>query len=491
MRGPSHIFASLAFLSLLAAPVSSTTAQPAEKLYSAEEIRADFVDLYARLQRAHFDLYARRSKDAYDRHFARMLRDIVGAETREDAAIRFQKFMAYGRVAHARIDESGAKFAAYRSGGGAIFPLRLRMIRGGAWIVDDCSGAGAKAPAGGELIAIDGVPFQALREKLAAHVSADTDYMMDSLLEYYFARLLWQEKGSPPAFSLRIKQNGRTRTIDVPARNQAAIAEACKASDRLDLDSTGRTAHLLQQRIAYLRPGPFYNNAPDANDMYENRSFAAFVDLAFGTFQTGKARALLIDLRDNPGGDSSFSDLMLCRFAKRPFAFASSYRIKVSPETVAANDQRLKVSIPSVARISAKYAEAFRAARLGEVIRFPVDVTQPCSGQRFDGPVYLLVNRASDSNTVFVAATVQDYKFGKILGEETSDLASTFGAMEQFGLKRTGIVVGYPKAEIIRPSGTAGRRGVVPDVAITTPIIERKDDPVLNAAVERIAKELR
>ena len=96
--------------------------------------------------------------------------------------------------------------------------------------------------------------------------------------------------------------------------------------------------------------------------------------------------------------------------------------------------------------------------------------------------MYVLVNRRSYSNAVAVAALVQDYGFGKILGEETSDLATTFGAMETFRLPRTGLLVGFPKAFIVRPSGNLAPRGVVPDVAIETPVVEGVDDPVLMRA---------
>jgi hypothetical protein len=43
--------------------------------------------------------------------------------------------------------------------------------------------------------------------------------------------------------------------------------------------------------------------------------------------------------------------------------------------------------------------------------------------------------------------------------------------------------VGFPKAFIVRPSGDLAPRGVVPDVAIETPVVEGIDDPVLQRAV--------
>jgi C-terminal processing protease CtpA/Prc len=95
----------------------------------------------------------------------------------------------------------------------------------------------------------------------------------------------------------------------------------------------------------------------------------------------------------------------------------------------------------------------------------------------------VLVNRHSYSNTVMVAAIVQDYGFGRVIGEETADLASTYGAMETFALPRTGIVVGYPKARILRPNGDARARGVIPDVAIETPVVPSREDVVLERAL--------
>jgi C-terminal processing protease CtpA/Prc len=112
----------------------------------------------------------------------------------------------------------------------------------------------------------------------------------------------------------------------------------------------------------------------------------------------------------------------------------------------------------------------------------------PRPGKRYSGRVFLLINRHSYSNTVTVAALAQDYGFARILGEETADLATTYGAMESFELPRTGITVGFPKALIVRPSGDLAPRGVVPDVAIATPVVESADDPVLQRALEIVAR---
>ena len=179
---------------------------------------------------------------------------------------------------------------------------------------------------------------------------------------------------------------------------------------------------------------------------------------------------------------------MVAWFATRPFRFVSDFRIKVSRQTIASNRRRMEaaakagVADPGSARFAALYA----AAPVGGIVSFEVPTISPRDGERFTGKVYLLVDRYSYSNTVNVAAIVQDYGFGTVMGEETADLATTYGAMESFDLPRTGLSVGYAKAFLIRPNGSLRPRGVVPDVAIPTPVVLGKDE-VLEEALAAIA----
>jgi len=192
---------------------------------------------------------------------------------------------------------------------------------------------------------------------------------------------------------------------------------------------------------------------------------------------------VLIDLRDNPGGDNSFSDLMVAWYATKPFRFAKDFRIKLSEAAIESNRKRLSLVANDKDAISAKLAAAYAQHRIGDVFSFEIPEASPRAGARFTGKVYLLINRHSYSNTVQVAALSRDYGFATIVGEETSDLATTYGAMEQFTLPRTGIEVGFPKAQIIRVNGDMRARGVVPDIAIETPIVEPPSDPVLQRAL--------
>lgn len=250
----------------------------------------------------------------------------------------------------------------------------------------------------------------------------------------------------------------------------------------LALDRKARIARMVGS-VAYLRPGPFYNVDPGTTHAYDTSAFRAFVDGAFERFLAARASALVIDLRDNPGGDSSFSDLLVGWFADRPFSFVSSFRIRVSAETIASNQKRVARAPDDPSNVSRRLAAAYAGARPGETVAFAVPAALPHAAPRFTGKVYVLINRHSFSNAVAVAGLIQDHGFGTILGEETADLATTYGAMETFTLRHTQLDVGYPKAFLVRPNRDLAPRGVVPDLPIATPVVEPSSDPVLQQAL--------
>ena len=459
---------------------------------SAEQVRDDFATLYQTLQAAHFDLYAHRSKAEYGARYQQMLAAMQQPLSRAEVETRFQQFVAYGRVAHARIDGLQARFGQYRQQGGRALPIQIRIQDGAVYIAENYSGL-ASLQRGDQLLQLDGVPIKTVLHELAQHVSADNDYLLNTLFELWFPALVWQQYGPREQFVVQIQRQGQLANVTVPSRTRTeAQAADAKQPAVLSLDWDKRESRILAATdkntasIGYLRPGPFYNNAADATDPWDNRAFIAFIDEAFTQFRQQSVPAVLIDLRDNPGGDNSFSDHMVSWFASKPYRFAADFRIRISEATTASNAKRLQPGAETGNDITHKFAALYAKHKNGDVVSYPFPLTQPRPLPRYEGKVYLLINRRSYSNTVMVAAIAQDYGFATVLGEETSDLASTYGAMEQFVLPHSGLVVGYPKAHILRPNGDPAARGVQPDWPIRTPIVESADDPVLQQAVTRI-----
>jgi hypothetical protein len=476
---------------------SSTAAAPGHvppQVLSADEARDDLRALYASMRSAHYDLFAHRSEREYDDEYDRLLASIKGPLGRLELYRLFMRFAAHGRVSHARVEFPWAEYGPYVAAEGTILPFDLRLKDGRAYIIRDFSGDERLEP-GMELVAMDGRPFAEWIERLGRYVAAERPYMVESQLELMFTRLLWLERGPVAKFEVgaRRRGDGRQKVVTVTIAGVSA-KRIDEARDKGEAAKPLREVKILPDGVAYLRPGPFYDPGGDPlAGQYDANAFATFVDAAFRKVIADGARDLIIDIRNNPGGDNSFSDLMIAWFATRPSRFCSSFLIRVSPEARRAYQELASQPLAKDnAEVVARFNATLAAHKDGERVPFPIpDIAPRPEGERFKGRVYVLINRHTYSNATAVAAQIQDHGFGKVLGEETSEIPSGYGALVQFTLPRSGIVVSYPKSYFVRPSGDETLRGVVPDFPIEFPVVTggNDTDTVLQAAVKIVKKQ--
>lgn len=471
----------------VAAPATADTRDAATETYGPEALTEDLAALYEGLREAHADLFAHRSEAEYDAFYERLQSELQHDMTRFEAQVEFQRFAAYGNVAHARIEFPGDAFEAYRDAGGRTFPIYPRIADGRTYVGTDLSGDLRIRP-GDEIVAMNGQPMSTWLERVSQHISADTPYIAHSLLEFLLPRYLWLELGDAAYFDLTLGRDGERIAVRIAgSTREAQQAQAAEASDGFEIDGNARSFRMIDERIAYLKPGPFYN-VEDPAAPWDNTAFLAFVDGAFEQMLEAGATDLVIDLRQNPGGDNSFSDPMLSWIAREPFRFYAEFLVRSSDAAAAANAARLEAGA-NEGSVSALFAREYATVPRGESFSFDLPYAEPRNGERFEGRVFVLVNRHTYSNAVNVAAIVQDYGLGVIAGEKTSDMATTYGSMETFTLPNTGISVGFPKAHIIRPSGDRRTDGVTPDWPIASPIVNGASDAVLEALVARLRSD--
>src|SRR3954452_24310270 len=118
----------LALAAIACSVLSSSFADPLERTPSepplpVSAVRSDLAFLYTTLAEAHYDLFAHRPKADYDRYFRELDSNIRAPLTRTQAAILFQRFAAYGRIGHARIDAPVVDFVTTLKGGGKLLPI--------------------------------------------------------------------------------------------------------------------------------------------------------------------------------------------------------------------------------------------------------------------------------------------------------------------------------------------------------------------------------
>ncbi|MBB6425720.1 S41 family peptidase [Sphingopyxis sp. JAI128] len=456
---------------------------------SARAVRSDFALLYQTLQEAHFNLYAHRSKAEYDTHYRSLLATIEAPMDPVAVAILFQKFVAYGRIGHARIDAPVIAFVSQLRGGGKILPIFIR-VDGDRVLLTQTADQGGSLRAGAEIVSIDGVPIRQVLERLSGYVSAERPYMAYAQMEESFPVLLWLDRGPLDSLSVTARVGSTMKTVSVKAvtlDQRKALTAKFPGPEQL-VEFSDREYKVLEPGIAYLRPGPFFNTEQSNEGpapSYEASAFRTFIDASFSKLIASGATDLLIDLRNNPGGDNSFSDPMIAWFADRPFRFASSFTLKASAATKADYSRQRVAGVP-IDPDFLRQIDAEEKQPNGTRYTYELPIVAPRAEPRFHGRVWLLINRHSYSNAASVAALVQDYGFGKVLGEETADVASNYASVQHFTLPLTGIVVTYPKSHFVRPNGNAEVAGVTPDFPIEPPPVDASGDVALSKALEII-----
>lgn len=471
-----------AALMLVCSPVAASGQETGpQAVLSAEQARTELDLLYAGLEQAHYDLFAHRPRADYDRLHARMRGEINGPMTRQAAAILFQEFAAYGRVGHARLDAPVQGFVSHIQGGGRILPVFIRVDEGRVMLTEAADAEGW-FPAGTEVLALDGEPVEAWLERLGVWVSAERPAMVHAQMEESFPALLWF--ALPDADGIEIIGRrvdgavieGRARAVTIA---ELGALRKTWPTPSLSVDFSAPEFRLLGDGVAYLRPGPFQESEAAAGA----EAFVAFVDDAFRRLIEAGTTDVVLDLRNNPGGDNSFSDPMIAWFADEPFRFASSFTLRASEQAKAWYDARDGMAAEGIlGRLAAAEAIQPNGARYP----FELEMNAPRPEPRFHGRVHVLVNRHSYSNAASAAALIQDYDFGEIWGEETADVPTTYASVIGFELPVTGFTVTFPKSRIVRPGGDERLIGVVPDRPLPREPIGVTEDVVLGQALEAI-----
>jgi C-terminal processing protease CtpA/Prc len=304
-------------------------------------------------------------------------------------------------------------------------------------------------------------------------LSGENDYFINTLIDLFtFPRLNWLINAPCDTFSIQVKnQKNELITLTLPAINGGKYEEML--SSKKQIFNSGRKFKFIDD-IAYIQPGPFLNANGDGNlsnpKTFEKGEFLAFIDSAFIEIHRAKSNNLIIDIRDNMGGSSTFSDEMIAYIADKPFNFCSKFSVKTSKIT---KDYWKQVNDTSLNYLKTQILNTPD----GETF----DVTIPEHGFRNDslkfcGKVYVLINRYSYSQSAAIATQVQDYQFGILIGEGTAQIPTNYGATHQFELPNTKMAVVYPKAFIVRPNGDTKFEGVTPDILVEDNIFTDKDE---------------
>lgn len=438
--------------------------------FSSEEVLSDLATLRDSLQSTHYNAFAYTSEERFHATYE-ALRKEVNQESYNllETVSLYQKLVSSLNNGHTEIDYPAASYLEYAGSGGTVFPLELAFENGKALVRKNLSSDESIVP-GTELLSVNGTGITEILDEIYPHISAERIYFKNAKLELLtFPRYYWQVFGEQEAFVVVLASGASTREITV----QSVAAMEGYEHQREEIILRTREIKFLGN-VAYLKPGNFSGDKAE---------YESFIDDAFKQINNAQSEHLLIDLKNNGGGDDAFSDYLVSFIADKPFKWNASFSLKTSA--------LLKEDTAKNRDLSNPYWQAVLDHPNGAIYDYDFEPYEPQpEDRRFMGSVYVLINRQSHSQAAVTAAQIQDYNWGIIVGEETGDYPSLYASQFQFKLPVTQIVVKISKGRIVRVSGSEKQEGVIPDIVIRDHLLDEKDE-ILDGILERLSNQIR
>jgi hypothetical protein len=416
-----------------------------EAAVNVADLRKDFVILRESLEKLHPALYRYRSKNEMNR-----LLDSCYLSIKEGMTT-VQFFMTIRFLTSAIGDGHTAcnlprELIIEQFQNATVFPLRLYFIEEQAFIFCDSEN---RFKPGTEITEIDGRSINEIRKELFNYMLSDgsiesSKYWSFNGSEPSFQFFYYWLYGHKPRFRISYKaEDGVTKTALL---NASVLMRNSCFNDRKPIENY-LSLEIKDHSIAVLTIKTFDMNRLNQEDIY----FRNFLDSAFTEINAKKIKKLVIDVRNNGGGEDSNGSLLYSFLTDKPFAYYSSL------ETV-----------------SSKFPEDAHPN---------LKIQQP-QKNNFLGKCYFLINGKSFSTTSEFCAIAKSNARGKFIGEETGGgyYGNTGGEMERVILPTTKITVVIPRRKYVlavRPQKFKDR-GVIPDYEVIPGI----DDILSNRDVQ-------
>lgn len=441
----------------------------AQDMFSKQQVLDDLDYLQNSLEQAHYNLYAYTTKEDFEQNCKE-----IRAKVKDDslslleATSLFQHVISKANNGHTEIPFPSRAYVTYAYAHGTLCPLELAFEDGKALVRKNWSGNSALAP-GTEITSINGETMEYILQKIQPLISAEREYFKLAKIELIsFPRLYWQAFGQVTVFDLEVIRNGKKEMYTV--KSVPLIDGFEMKRNEIFFDSR---EFKFMEETAYLRPGNFSG---------DEKAFQHFIDSAFYAINQHKSQHLIIDLRNNLGGDNSFSDYLVSYLADKPFQWNSEFSLKTSAI--------LKEHVISHYDTTEVFWQQVLSHENGTIYPYFFEDYPPQEEtKRFKGKVYVLVNRQTHSQAAVTSAQLQDYGWATIVGEETGDYPSLFASQYSYNLPNTSIEVKIAKGAIVRVNGSKKEEGVQPDIVIKDHLLD-EDDEILKGLLEIIEKQL-
>jgi hypothetical protein len=418
-----------------------------------EELIEDIRSYEACIDEVHANPYRLITKRAFHDRAESTIDEILNIDGESisslDCFFYLQELAASIQDGHTRIYIPSNLF----SGEDTVFPLKLKMIDGIAYVLDNFNSA--TVPKYCSILEINQIPIENLLTECSPLFHTSLDHAKWRLFEDYFHFLLPVYLRVRPPWKVKYKLDSKVQAAELKG---VKLKEFNKTETRHDDKYRKYSTFIQNQEVPVLKmPGFSYGKA---------ESYRHFIDSFFKKY--AEFPYLVIDIRENRGGSGYWGFYLLDNFTDSPYQIADIFEFKVS--------EMMRESI-----YAGKAGTQLNNARNGDYLeavnhRMRVPHKTP---KKFGGKVFLLISENTFSAGVVFAAVFKANRFGIVIGRETAGRISFGSDPVTVKLPNSKLKGSIPVAIYTLPGGNPDR-GVIPDIVVSRTI----DDYRLGKDVE-------
>ncbi|NOQ28201.1 MAG: hypothetical protein GQ564_22795 [Bacteroidales bacterium] len=321
-----------------------------------------------------------------------------------------------------------------------LFPIKVKYVDSKLYIIEAKNNSD-KLSNGNEILKINGVKVDVLREEIFQHLNSDgfnesSKHEKTNLYFYWFCSMFFD---FPTSYTVTVEQNGKLEEIKLKEaedlERKKTFLDACENRLCFDLNIESNTAIITIRSFGYYKKN--------------FKIFKSFVDSCFYEIKENKIQNLVIDLRNNSGGDPFCGSYLLQHIANKSFTYFHK-DVKIN--------HGLKKTI------------------------------QPNSNG-FTNKPYILINGVCSSTTGHFCSIVKENNFGIFVGDETGATYTCNDNSKNFTLENTKLVMRVARRTYYTSATSlTNKHGIIPDYSVIPNIdnILNNTDTVLNYTVKLI-----
>jgi len=477
----------LFFISAEAHESQSEAFDPGKK-FTPEQLKSDFELLRDALEEGHGGLYYYTPKEELDQQFERILRSLDQSLTEVEFYRLLAPLIASINDGHSGILLSPA-YRAYLENEPVLFPFNLRFIGQKTYIFRNYS-QDEDFVVGGEVISINEHPISEILEQMMTVIPSDGQVQtskyrkLENTARFGETYNLLFGKTTSYSIAYRTADNNELRQVKVKGINRKELnsisekrySDVARNLPPIELEYRANIAILTIRTFGsagYRRAGI---------------SYPVFMRSTFKELEEKNIQHLIIDLRNNGGGDDLYGKILVAYLMDKPFKYYEHLRVR--------NKELAFLDHTDVPEQSRKAL----ASRLKENESGTYDLLfHPNLGEQkpmqptFKGKVYVLINGASFSASGECTSLIHFHKKAVFIGEECGAgyYGNTSGFMPRLTLPHTGIQMRIPVVRYsMAVSGYTPDRGIIPDYPVSSSIKDLLSgkDAELDSVFELIEK---